>query len=129
MERKKVESMYDGESVFCKVNKSSGFVEFLALKSELSDEEVKNNGWEELGEVVKADLVKVMNGTWLGKPLFDENGIANYKFSDGVAVERTNEEKQAELAARPAPEPTEKERLAALEHAMLSVVMGGVPNV
>lgn len=124
MERKKVESMYDGESVFCKVNKSSGFVEFLALKSELSDEEVKNNGWEELGEVVKADLVKVMNGTWLGKPLFDENGIANYKFSKGEAVERTNEEKQEELDARPAHIPSLEEQVKANSAAILTLMRG-----
>lgn len=101
---------------------------FLALESELEENEIKN-GWHALGEVQEMDYASVVNGTWLGKPLFDENGVANYKFSDGSAVERTEAEKQSELAARPAPLPSDKERLAALEHAMLSVVMGGVPNV
>lgn len=102
---------------------------FLALESELTETEISEYGWIVVGQAGEKDYPAVVSGTWLGKPLFDENGIANYKFSDGVAVERTNEEKQAELAARPTPEPTEKERLAALEHAMLAVVMGGVPNV
>ena len=101
---------------------------FLALEFEL-DEEEKKNGWHALGEVQEMDYAAVVNGTWLGKALFDENGVANYKFSDGSAVERTEKEKQEELAARPAPLPSRDERLDALERAMLAMMMGGMPSV
>lgn len=101
---------------------------FLALEFEL-DEEEKKNDWHALGEVQEKDYAAVVNGTWLGKPLFDENGIANYKLADGKAVERTEKEKQEELAARPAPVPSRDERLDALERAMLAMMMGGMPSV
>lgn len=101
---------------------------FLALEFEL-DEEEKKNGWHALDEVQETDYAAVVNGTWLGKPLFDENGIANYKLADGKAVERTEEEKQAELAARPAPLPTLQEQVDALSEAMLAMMMGGTPSV
>lgn len=101
---------------------------FLALEREL-DEEEKKKGWHVLGEAQETDYAAVMNGTWLGKPLFDENGIANYKLADGAAAERTDEEKQAELAAQPAPTPSLQEQVDALSEAMLAMMMGGMPGV
>ena len=95
---------------------------FLALESELTETEISEYGWIVVGQAGEKDYPAVVSGTWLGKPLFDENGIANYKLSDGVAVERTNEEKQDELAAQPAPLPSRDERLDALERAMLANV-------
>lgn len=102
---------------------------FLALESELTETEISEYGWIVVGQAGEKDYPAVVSGTWLGKPLFDENGIANYKLSDGVAVERTNEEKQDELAAQPAPLPSRDERLDALERAMLAMMMGGMPSV
>ena len=99
---------------------------FLALESELTETEISEYGWIVVGQAGEKDYPAVVSGTWLGKPLFDENGIANYKLSDGVAVERTDAEKQAELATRPAPEPSDKERLAALEKAVLAIALKGV---
>lgn len=101
---------------------------FLALEREL-DEEEKKKGWHVLGEAQETDYAAVMNGTWLGKPLFDENSIANYKLADGAATERTEEEKQAELAARPAPLPSMEEQVKANSAAILALMMGGMPNV
>lgn len=102
---------------------------FLALESELTETEISEYGWIVVGQAGEKDYPAVVSGTWLGKPLFDENDVANYKFSDGSAVERTEKEKQEELAARPAPLPSRDERLDALERAMLAMMMGGMPSV
>lgn len=48
---------------------------------------------------------------YLEKGLMDENGCYNYALVDGVLIERTAEEKQAEIDARPEPEPSETEIL------------------
>lgn len=60
-------------------------------------------------------------------PLTDDNGIYRYKLVDGAAVERTAEEMAADLAAIPEPpyQPTDDERLDALEAAVLELVLGG----
>lgn len=63
------------------------------------------------------------------KGLFDENGCGNYKRSEGVIVERTQEEKEAELAARPAPLPSLEEQVKANSAAILAIMMGGMPSV
>ena len=102
---------------------------FLALESELTETEISEYGWIVVGQAGEKDYPAVVSATWLGKPLFDENGIANYKLSDGVAVERTNEEKQAELAERPAPLPSLQEQVDVLSGAVLALMMGGKPNV
>ena len=57
--------------------------------------------------------------------LFDWNGmIPLYKWDGTQAVERTEEELEADRAARPAPEPTEQEQLRADVDFLLA--MGGV---
>ena len=106
-----------------------GKIVFIALDNELPLTERQNHDWRVLGQAKEEKYQEVLSGTWLGKPLFDENGIANYKLSDGKAVERTEKEKQAELAARPSPLPSRDERLDALERAMLAMMMGGMPSV
>lgn len=52
---------------------------------------------------------------YLAFPLTDERGVYRYKLVDGVVVQRTTAEMDADYAARPAPEPTTVERLSALE--------------
>mgnify|MGYP005759060171 CR=1 FL=1 len=106
-----------------------GKIVFIALDSELPLTERQNHDWRVIGQAQESDFAAVVSGTWLGKTLFDENGIANYKLSDGKAVERTEKEKQEELAARPSPLPSRDERLDALERAMLAMMMGGMPSV
>lgn len=49
-------------------------------------------------------------GNYLDKPLMDERGVYRYKLADGKAVERTQEEMDADYTARPAPEPTAEEK-------------------
>ena len=44
---------------------------------------------------------------------YGPDGCANYKLADGAPVERTDAEKAAEIAARPAPDPTPLDRVEA----------------
>lgn len=46
-------------------------------------------------------------------PLFDRYGIPLYKWEEGQAVERTQDELEGDWAAIPAPGPTQAERLEA----------------
>lgn len=48
-------------------------------------------------------------GNYLDKPLFGDNGCHNYIYKNEVVRETTDEEKQAELASFPKPEPTVQE--------------------
>jgi hypothetical protein len=50
-------------------------------------------------------------GNYLEKGLMDDNGCYNYKLISGIVVERNQEEKQAEIDARPPVPPTETEVL------------------
>lgn len=102
---------------------------FLGLQNELPREEISEHDWRVIGQAQESDFAAVVSGTWLGKPLFDENGVANYKFSDGSAVERTEKEKQAELAARPAPLPSLEEQVKANSAAILALAKGVAKNV
>ena len=63
-------------------------------------------------------------GNYLPKGLMDNNGKYNYKFDNGL-VELTDEEKEV-LFPVPKPQPTNDERLEALESAMLEMILGGM---
>ena len=101
---------------------------FLGLQNELPREEISEHDWRVIGQAEESDFAAVVSGTWLGKPLFDENGVANYKFSDGSAVERTEKEKQEELAARPSPLPSLEEQVKANSAAILVLAKGVAKN-
>ena len=101
---------------------------FLGLQNELPREEISEHDWRVIGQAEESDFAAVVSGTWLGKPLFDENGIANYKLSDGKAVERTEKEKQEELAARPSPLPSLEEQVKANSAAILALAKGVAKN-
>ena len=45
-------------------------------------------------------------GNYFDQPIYTEDGIPRYKLQDGKAVERTEEEIQADREALPKPEPT-----------------------
>lgn len=102
---------------------------FLGLQNELPREEISEHDWRVIGQAQESDFAAVVSGTWLGKPLFDENGIANYKLADGKAVERTEKEKQEELAARPSPLPSLEEQVKANSAAILALAKGVAKNV
>ena len=106
-----------------------GKIVFIALDNELPLTERQNHDWRVLGQAKEEKYQEVLSGTWLGKPLFDENGIANYKLSDGKAVERTEKEKQEEIAARPSPLPSLEEQVKANSAAILALAKGVANNV
>lgn len=58
-------------------------------------------------------------GNYLDKPIMDERGIFRYKLEDGVPVERTQEEMDADYnPPAPAPENTYSARITALEQTL-----------
>lgn len=68
-------------------------------------------------------------GNYFPQPIYTEDGIHRYKLVDGQAVERTEEEMEADRAALPEPGPTEAEKLrrrvAELENQILTMRLGG----
>ena len=69
-------------------------------------------GWTAIDEGY-GDKYHHAQGNYFPLPLFGPDGCASYKLADNVPVERTQAEKAAELAARPAPGPTQLDRVEA----------------
>jgi hypothetical protein len=63
-------------------------------------------GWTKIDEGT-GDKYAHAQGNYFEKPLVDENGCYNYKLINGEPVEITEDEKQAQIDARPASPPTE----------------------
>lgn len=72
------------------------------------------DGWVEIDSGFGYDFMHAQ-GNYFSKPIMDERGIYRYKLEDGKPVERTQEEMDADYAARPPAPPSDKERIAALE--------------
>lgn len=68
------------------------------------------DGWRRIGEGY-GDAYRHAQGDDLPKPLTDECGIYRYKLAEGKAIERTQEEVDADRAAKPSPEPTAGENV------------------
>lgn len=73
---------------------------------------VDTEGWTAIDEGY-GDKYHHAQGNYFPLPLYGTNGCANYKLADGAPVERTDAEKAAEIAARPAPDPTQLDRVEA----------------
>lgn len=58
------------------------------------------NGWTKIDEGW-GDKFHHAQGNYLPKPLMDERGVYRYKLEEGQTVERTQEEMDADYAARP----------------------------
>lgn len=69
-------------------------------------------GWTAIDEGY-GDRFHHAQGNYFTLPLYGTDGCANYKLVDGVLALRTEAEKAAEIAARPAPEPTPLDRVEA----------------
>lgn len=63
------------------------------------------SGWTKIDEGI-GDKYAHAQGNYFENPLIDENGCYNYKLVDSEPVETTDEEKQAQIDARPISEPT-----------------------
>lgn len=68
------------------------------------------SGWISVDEGC-GDKYHHAQGNYFNKPLFNIDGTHNYKLVDNKPVETTSEEKSAELASFPAPEPTKEQIL------------------
>lgn len=75
-------------------------------------------GWVQIDEG-SGDRYYLAQGNYFPKPIMDERGIFRYKLEDGVPVERTQEEMDADYA-EPEPKPTQEERITALEAQLAS---------
>lgn len=71
------------------------------------------SGWQQIDEGT-GDRYHHAQNHYLPGPLRDERGIYRYKLVEGQVAERTQEEMDADWT-EPAPEITDKERIAALE--------------
>lgn len=69
-------------------------------------------GWTAIDEGY-SDKYHHAQGNYFPLPLYGTDGCANYKLADGTPALRTEAEKAAEIAARPAPEPTQLDRVEA----------------
>lgn len=76
---------------------------------------VNSAGWIAIDEG-KGDRYRHAQNNYLQKPLMDERGVYRYKMVEGKVVERSTEEMDADYASRPAPKPTEEERIKTLEN-------------
>ena len=79
--------------------------------------------WIEIDEGV-GDKYNLCQSHYFDGGLYTMDGIPRYRWDGTQAVERTEEELEADRAARPAPEPTEQEQLRADVDFLLA--MGGV---
>lgn len=70
---------------------------------------VDGDGWTQIDEGF-GDRYHHAQNNYLTKPLTDERGVYRYKLVDGVVVQRTKVEMDADYAARPTPEPTAEEK-------------------
>ena len=80
------------------------------------------NGWVKIDEGY-GDRYHHAQGNYLPGPLMDERGILRYKLEDGQPVERTQEEMDADYVP-PVNQPSDKERITALEQAMTAIEEG-----
>ena len=87
-------------------------------------------GWVEI-DSGWGDRYHHAQGNYLDKPFMDERGVYRYKLVDGMVVERTQDEMDADWDAMPQTAPTVEQRLTVLESStddiilMLADMIGG----
>lgn len=74
-----------------------------------SDAFVSGDGWTAIDEG-EGDRYRHAQNNYLLKPLTDERGMYRYKLVDGLVVQRTQAEMDADFDALPTPEPTAEEK-------------------
>ena len=79
-------------------------------------------GWTEIDSGY-GDKYHHAQGNYFDKPIMDDRGIYRYKLVDGKPVERTQEDMDADYVP-PVSQPTDKERIAALEEALTAIEEG-----
>lgn len=76
------------------------------------------DGWTEI-DSGHSDKYHHAQGNYFDKPIYDDRGIPRYKLVDGMPVERTQEEIDADYV-EPEHQPTDAERITALEAQLAS---------
>ena len=79
-------------------------------------------GWIKIDEG-EGDRYAHAQGNYFAKPIADAYGIYTYKYENGAVREKTEEEKEKERENLPKPQPGEGERLAALESAVMELLL------
>ena len=81
------------------------------------------DGWMLIEEGTPCDRLNLAQSHYFPGGLYTMDGIPRYRWDGTQAVERTEEELEADRASRPEPEPTEQEQLRADVDFLLA--MGG----
>lgn len=115
--------MEDKYIVYVRVNEL-GYIVEINSSAFISD----TTGWIEIDSGY-GDKHHHAQGNYFTQPLYDVRGCANYKLENNIPAERSDEEKEAEIASRPALMPSYNDRVSALEEAMLVMLSRGVSNV
>ena len=102
--------------VYIKTDEENGYVTAINSSAFITDV----SGWIEIDQGT-GDRYHHAQGNYLDKPITDEYGRHNYRYTNGQVVEIPESEKPPV----PAPGPSMMERLEVLEAAMLEVVLGG----
>ena len=106
--------------IYIKVNSENKNIVFIGTENELDENEIKN-GWIFLKDENEEFLPKIIDGTYFGNPLIDENGSYNYKYENNSISLLESSEKII-----PKKEITIDERILAIESAILSILNGGI---
>lgn len=85
------------------------------------------NGWTKIDEGW-GDKYHHAQGNYLPKPLMDELGVYRYKLEEGQAMERTQEEMNADYAARPVPATPKTNAELEAENALLKAQVQAVAD-
>lgn len=85
------------------------------------------NGWTKIAEGW-GDKYHHAQGNYLPKPLMDERGVYRYKLEEGQAMERTQEEMDADYAARPMPATPKTNAELEAENALLKAQVRAVAD-
>lgn len=99
--------MSEKYDVYVKTDQSARIIE-VNSSAFISDA----SGWTKIDEGA-GDKYHHAQGNYFDLPLYDKTGCANYKLVNGKPQLRTADEKAQEIAARPAPEPSQLDRIEA----------------
>ena len=80
------------------------------------------DGWIKIDEG-EGDRYAHAQGNYFAKPIADAYGIYTYKYENGAVRENTEEEKEKDRENLPKPQPGGGERLAALESAVMELLL------
>ena len=80
------------------------------------------DGWIKIDEG-EGDRYAHAQGNYFAKPIADAYGIYTYKYENGAVREKTEKEKEKERENLPKPQLGEGERLAALESAVMELLL------